>query len=127
MPRPVHFEIHASDPAALRTFYETVFGWKFEQWGEVPYWIITTGDEDLGINGGMLPRQGPPPSGDQSVNAFVAIVGVQDVEKDLERAVGAGATVTMPVTAVPGIGWTAYIKDPDGNLLGLIQPEPMES
>ena len=31
MPRPVHFEIHAGDPAVLRAFYESVFDWRFEQ------------------------------------------------------------------------------------------------
>jgi predicted enzyme related to lactoylglutathione lyase len=36
MPRPVHFEIHASDPDAVRAFYTAVFGWRFEQWGEWP-------------------------------------------------------------------------------------------
>src|ERR1044072_5846453 len=44
MPRPVHFEIHATDPQAAVTFYEQVFGWKIEQWGDQPYWLITTGD-----------------------------------------------------------------------------------
>jgi hypothetical protein len=24
---------------------------------------------------------------------------------------------------IPGIGWLAYIKDTDGNMLGLLQPD----
>jgi predicted enzyme related to lactoylglutathione lyase len=58
MPRPVHFEIHASEPQRLIDFYSEVFGWRFERWGEVPYWVISTGDEDMGINGGLTPRAG---------------------------------------------------------------------
>ena len=27
----------------------------------------------------------------------------------------------MPVT---GMGWLAYVKDPDGNILGLLEPDP---
>ncbi len=46
MPRPVHFEIHATDPAAARAFYEGVFGWRFQQWGDNPYWVVITGDGD---------------------------------------------------------------------------------
>jgi len=51
MPRPVHFEIHAADPDRAVAFYETVLGWKFERWGDLPYWLITTG-EGPGIDGG---------------------------------------------------------------------------
>jgi len=25
---------------------------------------------------------------------------------------------------VPGVGWLASIKDPDGNVVGLMQPDP---
>ncbi len=46
MPRPVHFEIHAADPERARNFYSSVFGWKIEQWGDIPYWTIATGDDD---------------------------------------------------------------------------------
>jgi len=32
MNRPVHFEIHATDPAKLSKFYADVFGWLRHQW-----------------------------------------------------------------------------------------------
>ena len=58
MPRPIHFEIPAEDPARAITFYETVFGWKFQKWegGAAPYWLISTG-EGPGIDGaiGFMP------------------------------------------------------------------------
>ena len=62
MPRPVRFEIHASDPARARKFYGDLFGWTFREFGGGPieYWLITTGPEGTpGINGGMLKRPGP--------------------------------------------------------------------
>ena len=77
MPRPVHFEIHASDPQRLIDFYSEVFGWNFERWGEIPYWVITTGDEDMGINGGLTQRQGPPPAADAPINGNVFVVGYE--------------------------------------------------
>ncbi len=44
MSRVVHFEIHAEDLARARPFYETVFGWQFQQWeGPAEYYLITTG------------------------------------------------------------------------------------
>jgi len=41
----VHFEIHGSDPARLADFYERLLGWSFQQFGDMPYWAIDTGDE----------------------------------------------------------------------------------
>jgi predicted enzyme related to lactoylglutathione lyase len=133
MPRPVHFEIHASDPAASRAFYETVFGWRLEQWDDNPYWMVTTGDGDPmagkphstpGIDGGLMPRQGEPPADGQPVNSFVVTMDVPDCDAYVERAVSAGGTVAMPAQDMAGVGRVAYVKDPDGNLFGLFQPEP---
>lgn len=32
--------------------------------------------------------------------------------------------MSMPVTPMPGVGTLAYLKDPDGNMFGIIEPEP---
>ena len=60
MPRVVHFEIHAETPERAMEFYSGVFGWEFSKWeGTQDYWLITTGpDEEPGINGGLVRRQG---------------------------------------------------------------------
>ena len=72
MSRVVHFEIQASQPQQLIDFYTTLLGWDFRQWGGPDYWLIETGPADqAGINGGLLPRQGPAPLEMQAVNAFV--------------------------------------------------------
>lgn len=124
MPRLVHFEIHASDPARIRQFYETLFGWQFQQWGGQDYWLVTTGpDGERGINGGMLARRGPPPAEGQAVNAFTCTVDVASVDDILARLADAGGTVALPKMAVPGVGWLAYVKDPDGNILGVMQAD----
>jgi predicted enzyme related to lactoylglutathione lyase len=68
----VHFEIHASEPQKLIDFYSELLGWHFENYGggEQPYWVIDTGEgaignaagqPGLGINGGLIQRQGPRP------------------------------------------------------------------
>jgi predicted enzyme related to lactoylglutathione lyase len=127
----VHFEIHASDPAAVRAFYETLLGWRFQQWGDNPYWIVITGDGDPmagpphsspGIDGGLLPRRGAAPGLGQPVNAFVVTVEVPDCDAKVEQAIAAGGSVALPAEDMPGIGRLAYVHDPDGNLIGLLQP-----
>ena len=125
MGRPVHFEIHAGDPERARRFYETVLGWTFEKWGEHAYWIVTTGKPDEpGINGGMLPRNGPEPEIGGPVSAHVLTVQVDDLDDTLAKALAARATVAMEKTEMAGVGWLAYLFDTEGNLFGLMQPEP---
>lgn len=133
MPRPVHFEIHSSDPERAQRFYGDVFGWRFQQFGGMPYWLVTTGDGDPlhgtphsepGIDGGLVQRQGEGPVAGQSVNAFVVTIDVPDAKAYLDKAVAAGATLAVPLDAVPGVGWLAYVTDPDGNLVGLMQADP---
>lgn len=124
MPRTVHFEIHASQPQALIDFYSGLFGWTFKQWGEHPYWLIDTGSGQPGIDGGLLPRQGPAPAGIGPVNAFVCTVDVAQIGPAIEQACALGATVVMPVMPIEGVGQLGYLKDPDGNMFGVMQFHP---
>ena len=125
MSRVVHFEIHASKPQGLIDFYTAVFDWKFQQWGNVEYWLIETGPADQpGINGGLLPRRGPGPAEMQAVNSYVCTVQVSSLDDSLAKALSLGGTSAVAKMPVPGIGWLAYVKDPDGNICGLMQPDP---
>jgi len=125
MSRVMHFEIHASQPAALIDFYAGLFGWKFSRWGDVDYWLIETGPKDHpGIDGGLVPRRGNGPLPAQAVGSFVCTVQVDELDASLARGAALGATIAHPKMAVPGVGWLAYIHDPDGNLLGMMQPDP---
>src|SRR3989344_5884486 len=139
MNRVVHFEIHASDVEKLKKFYSDVFGWDMQQMvGEYGnYVLVVTGPgpddiakggikmENLGINGGMMLRNAPkPPMEGVGPNAFVCIVGVDNIDTYFEKAKAAGGIVAMDKMDVPHVGKLAYFKDPDGNLFGMIQPAP---
>jgi hypothetical protein len=120
----VHFEIHADNPERAVKFYKTVFGWEFNHMPQMSYWLINTGDDkEPGINGGLMKRRGPAPADMAAVNAFVCTIGVPDTDGFVAKAMKNGATVALPKMAVPGIGWLAYIKDTEGNILGLLQPD----
>lgn len=125
MPRPVHFEIHAVDPERMAAFYSELFGWTIQNWGgPMEYWMITTGPEgEMGINGGLMRRMGAAPVEGAAVNAFVCTVGVEDCDAMVAKALSLGGTVAMPKGPIPGMGWLAYIKDLDGNILGLMQSD----
>ena len=122
MKRPVHFEIHASDPSKLVDFYSDVFGWKITHLPEMSYWLIETGTGE-GINGGLMKRHGPKPVADNPVNAFVCSMEVESVDDAMARALKAGGVIALPKMAIPGVGYQAYVKDPDENIIGLHQPD----
>lgn len=123
MPRVVHFEIHADDPQRAVTFYENVFGWETQAWGEEQnYWLVSTGpDDEPGINGGIIQRQ-EGTRGD-AVIAFVCTVDVPSVDEYVTRATDNGGSIALPKMPVPGVGWLAYCKDTEGNIFGLMEED----
>ncbi len=124
--RPVHFEIHASSPEKSIAFYQALFGWKFERY-PVPgvYYGVITGDEtSRGINGGLLQRMGPPPPDGAPVNCWCVTVDVESVDAAMAKAIELGGTQALPRMSIPHVGYVAYFKDIDGNIVGLHQADP---
>ena len=118
MPRPVHFKIPADNPERAIEFYSSIFGWKFSKWGgPMEYWLITTGEPaEPGINGGLLRRQDPN-------QPCVNTITVASVDESLQAIDKGGGVCVLPKMAVPGVGWMAYCKDPDGHIFGIMQPD----
>ncbi len=126
MSRVVHFEVHADDLERAKTFYGTVFGWQFQDYGAFtgsPYWGVITGSEDkMGINGGLLERQGE--RGGDSPTAFVCTIGVADFDATAAAILAAGGHEVIPKTALTGMAWQGYFRDTEGNTFGVHQPDP---
>ena len=123
MPRPIHFEIQASEPQRAIAFYEALFDWQFNQWGEQKYWLISTGDKSQpGIDGGLLPRPTPAsPENMAAVNCYVCTIDVPNIDTYVDKALKNGATIALPKMPIPTVGWLAYCKDTEGNIFGMIQ------
>jgi uncharacterized protein len=127
MPRPVHFEIHAADPARARRFYEGLFGWTFTPLDFMNYSLIRTGEAGApGIDGGLFERTGPNPdiAAPTPVIGYVCTVGVEDLDADIARALALGGSLAVPKAAIPGVGWLAYCKDTEANIFGMMQNDP---
>ena len=132
MNRVIHFEIQAADPERAAAFYRGVFGWDIKEWivpgVEIPsenrYWLVSTGPAaESGIDGGILLRRGPAPADGQPVNAFVCTIAVPSVDDFLAKALAAGATVAAPKMPIKGVGWLAYFKDTEGNIVGIMHDD----
>lgn len=126
MNRVVHFEIQADEPERAMAFYKNVFGWRFEKWGENPYWMIMTaekGSTEMGINGGLLPRPAKTPLKECGTNAFVCTMLVENFDNSAKKIGEAGGVVAMPKFALPGMAWQGYFLDTEGNTFGIHQPD----
>jgi predicted enzyme related to lactoylglutathione lyase len=118
MPRIAHFEINADNPKRAVEFYEKVFGWKISKWGgPVDYWLVETGEKDKpSVNGAIMKRMGK--------ETTVNFVDVPSVDEYLKKVVKAGGKTVTEKTAIPGVGYSAYVKDTEGNVFGLFQDDP---
>jgi uncharacterized protein len=121
--RVVHFEVHADDPRAAATWYGDVFGWRAQEMLGGAYFLLMTGDGP-GIDGGVMKRMGPAAASGAPVNAFVCTIGVDNIDAMFAKALTAGAKEALAKMAIPGVGWSAYIHDPFGNILGLHEEDP---
>lgn len=115
MSRIVHFEIPANDPKKMIDFFVRVFDWRFKQFGQSEYWIIETGEhEEKGINGAMMKKVHPQ----QPLTHDIQVDNIDEAIKLIESH---GGAMIVPKTELPGVGWRAFFKDPEGNLHGLWQ------
>lgn len=119
----VHFEITGNDPARLRDYYGTLFGWTFEVSGAVAAPVSEAGNygfvardttsDGTGIPGGVGGGRGYGPH----VRFYV---GVPDVEAALRKAEEFGGTRRMGPERAPGTGLVVgHFADPEGNLIGV--------
>lgn len=127
MDKVQHFEIPADDLARARAFYETSFGWKtmsFPMPDGSEYVGLHTGPTDEQnmiqekgfINGGMFKRGGTFPAAHPTIAAVV-----QDIDASLEKIQAAGGSVVMDKQEIAGMGYYAYAKDTEGNVIGVWQ------
>jgi len=122
--RVVHFEIPYDDGDRASAFYEKAFGWNLMSLPEMGYTLVTSGPSgDQGpteagfINGGMMQRQEP-------FTAPNIVIDVANLEDALKAVNEAGGTTVSERQAVGDMGFAAYFRDPEGNLVGLWETAP---
>jgi len=110
----VHIEIHSSDPARTKEFYNEVFGWKFQDMPEMDY---ATFEAPSAPHGG-LQKHGE--KGPTVINYILA----NDIARTLVRIANAGGTVMVPKSEIPNIGWYAVFQEPGGTVQAVYQDMP---
>ena len=123
--RKVSAVLCSSDLAQSQTFYEQVVGLTLS--GEtVPNHLLFEGGDGTTIL--VYGRPGPSKADHTQVRFWT-----DDVERDVRELESRGAVfedydfptlkTVEHVATTPGLGKSAWFKDPDGNTLALFQPE----
>lgn len=121
--RIVHFEIPFDDGERAHAFYEKVFGWSLDHIDEMNYTMVSTGpvtEEGMPteagfINGGMLDRA------ENAATGPIVVIDVDDLDEALTAVEAEGGETLVGRTQVADMGFSAYFKDTEGNVMGLWQ------
>lgn len=126
MDKVQHFEIPVDDVARARKFYEAVFDWKtmpFPMPGTEYVGLHTGPVDEKGapteprfINGGMFKR-----GGQFLADGPVVAMTVNDITATIEKLKAAGGSTVGETMNIGGMGLYQYVKDTEGNLLGVWQ------
>lgn len=119
--RVVHFEVPFSDGDRARAFYREAFGWTLTEMPELNYTGVSTGPtaetgmpaEPGYIGGGMFEREPSFPQGP------VITIDVASIDDALAKVTTLGGEPVGEKTEVGEMGYAAYFKDTEGNVMGL--------
>ncbi len=100
-----YVEFHASDLAAVRQFYNHVFGWEFEDYGP-----DYTSFKDGRLAGGFALGPVSPGAGP------LVVIYVDDLQATEKQIMDAGGKITKQIFSFPG-GLRFHFSDPSGNEL----------
>ena len=99
-----YVEIPSTNPADTREFFGALFGWEFEEWG--PDYLSFN---DGRLDGGIRRSEEPAPA-----NGVLIVFYSDDLERDVQRVVELGATISQEIFSFPG-GRRFHFVDPVGN------------
>lgn len=114
-----HFAIHADDVERAKTFYQSVFHWRFEAWGPPDFYLIHTGNEQSpGILGALQKRSQPLSKGGSGYECSISVENIEATESDIARN---GGTILVKPVEIPTVGVLVKFSDTEGNLACAVQ------
>lgn len=112
---PCWSDLGVPDVAPARTFYESVFGWRFEDGPpEAGGYVMAFLDGRTVAGVGPLMTDDQPPS-------WTSFLATDQVDDTVDAVTAAGGTVLTPPFDVMDVGRMAIAADPTGAVLGLWQ------
>lgn len=128
MNKVVHFEIPSDNQDRAKQFYSSVFDWEVQEMpGEHPYTFAITSPVDENymykesgaINGGIFKREAP-------ITNPIITIEVPSIDEHVKKIEAAGGKLVVEKGEAPDMGYYAYFKDTEGNLMGLWENIPQK-
>ena len=117
----IHFEVTGKDGEKLKSYYSELFGWQVNSDNPMDYGTIGDGQgkgpDGEGIGGGIATA---PEGSDGYVTFYVQ---VPSVEEALAKAESLGGHRVLGPDKVMDMMIIGQFKDPEGHLIGLINPD----
>ena len=115
-----HFAIHFDDIERAKNFYDGVFDWGFNSYGQGDFLQIKADKSEKGELIGALQSRKYSPVPEKLI-VLECTIGVENVDEIVERVKNNGGQVLMQKTAIPNVGWIAKFLDTEGNLICAMQ------
>ncbi|MET3131338.1 putative enzyme related to lactoylglutathione lyase/quinol monooxygenase YgiN [Oxalobacteraceae bacterium GrIS 1.11] len=113
----IMFEVLAKDKAGLKQFYSDVFDWNYDDQTAEGFAYVKFPPACRGLLGG-IGQANASVQGFEAGNHFY--LQVDDLQQAIDKAIDSGGKSYLPVTEIDGYAF-AMVKDPEGNIIGLIK------
>ena len=112
-------ELSTPDAAAAEKFYTAILPWKASKMpGPMDYTTFARGETQAAGMMQITPEMkaaGTPPN-------WMPYFQVTDAKASVAKATGLGGGVIVPASEIPGVGWFAILRDPQGAVFAIHQP-----
>lgn len=111
-----HFAIHIDDIERAKKFYDGVFEWGFNSYGQDDFLQIKAGkSENAELIGALQSRKYSPVP--EKIIGFECTIAVENLDETTERVKNNGGEILMEKTIIPYVGYIAKFLDTEGNLI----------
>ncbi|NUL47325.1 VOC family protein [Cellulosimicrobium funkei] len=119
---PVWVDLGVPDLGAVQGFYQSLFGWEFEDMGPdfANYHLITRHGASVGGAMSQMESDADQPA------AWTVYLKSDDIEKSLTDTAAAGGSVIVPAMPMPGLGSMGVVITPGGEGMGIWQADGFE-
>ncbi len=115
-----HFAVYTDDIKRAKKFYDKVFDWGFNSYGQQDFLQIKENkSENAELIGALQSRKYSPVP--EKIIGLECSISVENLESTIIKVKESGGKILMDKTAIPYVGWIAKFLDTEGNLLCAMQ------
>lgn len=115
-----HFAVYTDDIERAKQFYDKVFDWGFNSYGQADFLQIKDDKSENGELIGALQSRKYAPIPEKIIGLECSI-SVENIDTIIEKIKASGGKILLDKTPIPYVGWITKFLDTEGNLLCAMQ------